>query len=131
MKTPRYAREIPQRYRLEAAKCAGCGKIHFPPRLICPDCQSRNFETVKLQDQGKVATYTVIHVAPEQFATQTPYIVAIVELDDGVKITSQIVDCAADEVKIGDKVKVVFRKVQQDGRAGILCYGYKCVLSRQ
>jgi uncharacterized OB-fold protein len=130
MKSPRYTREIPQRYRLEAAQCQGCGKIHFPPRLICPNCQSRNFQAVKLQDEGKVVTYTVIHVAPEQFATQTPYIIGIIELNDGVKITSQIVDCALDEVNIGDPVKVVFRKVQQDGPAGILCYGYKCVLSR-
>ncbi|MFQ6113061.1 MAG: Zn-ribbon domain-containing OB-fold protein [bacterium] len=130
MKSPRYTREIPQRYRLEAAKCKSCGKIHFPPRLICPDCQSCDFHIVKLQDEGKVLTYTVIHVAPQQFGTQTPYIVAIVELNDGVKITSQIVDCAPDEVNIGDKVKVVFRKVQQDGHAGILCYGYKCVLLR-
>ncbi len=130
MKSPQYTREIPQRYRLEAAQCGGCGKIHFPPRLICPSCRSRDFQTVTLRDEGKIATYTVIHVAPEQFSVQTPYVVAIVELDDGVKITSQIVDCAIDEVNIGDKVKVVFRKIQQDGRAGILCYGYKCVLAR-
>lgn len=130
MKSPRYTREIPRRYRLEAAKCDGCGKIYFPPRLVCSDCQSRDFHAVKLQEKGKVLTYTVIHVAPEQFATQTPYIIAIVELNDGVKITSQVVDCAVDDVKIGDKVKVVFRKIQQDGRSGILCYGYKCVLAR-
>ncbi|MFQ5769204.1 MAG: Zn-ribbon domain-containing OB-fold protein [bacterium] len=130
MKSPRYTREIPQRYRLEAAKCESCGKIHFPPRLICPECHSCNFQVVKLQDQGKVVTYTVIHVAPEQFATQTPYIVAIVELMDGVRLTCQIADCAPDEVKIGDKVKVIFRKIQQDGAAGIICYGYKCVLSK-
>ncbi|MFQ5709303.1 MAG: Zn-ribbon domain-containing OB-fold protein [bacterium] len=130
MKSPRYTREIPQRYRLEAAKCQSCGRIHFPPRLVCPACQSRDFQSVRLQEQGKVVTYTVIHVAPEQFATQTPYVVAVVELDDGVKITSQIVDCASDEVHISDPVKVIFRKVQRDGPAGILCYGYKCVLSR-
>lgn len=130
MKSPRYTREIPQRYRLEAAKCQSCGKIHFPPRVICPGCKSRNFKVVKLQDEGRVLTYTIIHVAPDQFETQTPYVVAIVELNGGVKITSQIVDCTLDELKIGDKVRVVFRKVQQDGRSGILCYGYKCVLLR-
>ncbi|MFQ5605208.1 MAG: Zn-ribbon domain-containing OB-fold protein [bacterium] len=130
MKSPRYTREIPQRYRLEAAKCQGCGKIHFPPRLVCSHCQSREFTTVTLQNQGKVLTYTIIHIAPEQFATQTPYVVAIIELNDGVKITSQIVDCAPEEVQIGSKVELVFRKVQQDGQAGILCYGYKGVLVR-
>jgi uncharacterized OB-fold protein len=128
MKSPRYSREIPQRFRLEAARCASCGQVHFPPRLICRSCKSSDFQEVRLQDCGKILTYTVIHVGPEQFSTQTPYIVAIVELNDGVKITTQIVDCAVDDVKTGDNVKVVFRKIQQDGHSGILCYGYKCVL---
>ena len=130
MKSPRYTREIPQRFRLEAAKCESCGKIYFPPRLICQECKSRNFSVVRLRDEGKVVTYTIIHVAPDQFATQTPYIVAIVELNSGVNITCQIVDCASDEVQIGTKVKVTFRKIQEDGHAGVLCYGYKCVLLR-
>lgn len=123
----RYWREIPQRYRLEAAKCAGCGKVGFPPRTVCPKCGKTEFETTRLSDRGVIVTFAVIHVAPPQFAGQTPYAVGIVELDGGVRITSQIVDCPLDKIEIGQKVRVEFRRIQEDGRAGVICYGYKCV----
>lgn len=128
MPSPRYAREIPQRYRLEAGKCTNCGKVSFPPRLICPSCKSRKFSPVRLQDEGTIVTFTVIRVACEQFSMQTPYVVGIVELNDGVRITTQIVDCLPEEVAIGKPVKVVFRRIQAEGKSGILCYGYKCRL---
>ncbi len=123
----KYWREIPQRFRLEAAKCASCGKIFFPPRLICDKCKSRQFEKIRLKDEGKVLTYTIIRVGSSQFADQTPYAVGVVELDDGVRITSQIVDCDFDKLTIGQRVRIEFRKIQKVGAAGILCYGYKCV----
>ncbi len=129
MPVPRYTREIPQRFRLEAARCKSCGKVLFPPRLVCPQCGSKEFEKVRLSDEGKVLTFTVIRVAPKQFATQTPYVVAVVELPEGARITAQVVDCRPEEVEIGKSVKLVFRKVQEEGKTGILCYGYKCVLS--
>lgn len=128
MPTPsRYWREIPQRYRLEAKKCKKCGTILFPPRLICPECQSREFEDIKLVDKGKVLTFTIIRVPPHQFVDQAPFAVGIVELDDGVKLTGQIVDCNFEDIKIGMRVKTEFRKIYNEGESGILCYGYKFV----
>ncbi len=127
MVTPaRYWREIPQRFRLEAGKCAKCGKIYFPPRLVCA-CGGRKFETVRLNDQGTLQTFTVIHTAPSQFSDETPYVVGVVEMDKGVRLTAQIVDCEPEKLQIGQKVKVEFRKIQSVGEAGILCYGYKFV----
>ena len=127
MITARYAREIPQRYRLEAAKCMKCGDTSFPPRLICPKCKGKNFETVALNDEGKLLTYTVVRVASEKFSKETPFAVGIIELNDGVKVTAQIADAEVDELEIGQKVKLVFRKIQEEGKAGIICYGYKAV----
>lgn len=128
MSTPaRYWREIPQRYRLEANKCTGCGKINFPPRLICSVCHSKDMEKTKLAETGKVLTYTIIRVPPHRFVDQAPYAVGIVELDDGVKITGQIVDCDFEDIKIGLNVKIEFRKLFDVGESGILCYGYKFV----
>ena len=127
MVTPaRYWREIPQRYRLEAGKCAKCGKIYFPPRLVC-SCGSRKFETVQLQDEGTLRTFTVIRTAPSQFSDEAPYVVGIVEMNEGVRLTAQIVDCELDRLEIGQKVRIEFRRIQTIGEAGILCYGYKCV----
>jgi len=128
MPTPsRYWREIPQRYRLEAAKCKGCGVVAFPPRQVCPDCKGRTFETVTLADAGKILTYTIIRVPPHPFADQAPYAVGIVELDDGVRLTGQIVDCSFEDLKVGQRVKIEFRKVYQEGEAGVIYYGYKFV----
>jgi len=123
----RYWREIPQRYRMEAGRCTSCSATYFPPRLVCAECGSRRFETVKLRDEGHIVTYTVIRVGPSQFADQTPFAVGIIELDGGVRITSQIVDCEFDKVAIGQRVRLEFRRIQKQGDAGILCYGHKCV----
>jgi uncharacterized OB-fold protein len=127
MSVPAYRRAMPQRYRYEAAKCKECGELFFPPRLICDKCKSREFETVNLNREGVVKTYTVIHVAPSQFVDQAPYAIGVVELKDGVSILSQIVDCEFDNLKIGMPVRLEFRKVSEDGKGGIINYGYKCV----
>ena len=131
MITPRYHREIPQRYRLEAGKCKQCGHISFPPRLVCPKCKSKSFETVNLSREGKILTLTIIRVAPEKFSKETPYVVAIIELNDGVRLTAQVADCDIEKVEIGDKVKLVFRKIQDEGKSGLHCYGYKAVQLKQ
>ncbi len=123
----RYWREIPQRYRLEAGKCRSCNAIFFPPRRVCSNCGKRQFETVKLNDHGHIVSYTVIRVGPSQFADQTPYAVGIVELDGGVRITAQIADTDFNDLAIGQRVRLEFRRIQKQGDAGILCYGHKCV----
>jgi len=128
MTTPaRYWREIPQRYRYEGVKCKKSGQIFFPPRLICPEHKSDDFEKINLETQGKIVTYTVVRVAPPQFRDLVPYAVAIVELNDGARITAMIADCEPEEVKIDMPVRIEFRKIHQEGEAGIICYGYKCV----
>jgi uncharacterized OB-fold protein len=128
MPTPsKYWREIPQRYRLEAKKCKKCGIVLFPPRLICPECKNREFKDIKLADRGKILTYTIIRVAPKQFVDQAPFAVGIAELDDGVKLMGQVVDCDFKDLKIGQRVRIEFRKIYDEGEAGILCYGYKFI----
>jgi hypothetical protein len=123
----RYWREIPQRYRREAGRCTKCGTVFFPPRLVCRGCGGREFETTTLADEGTVETFTVIRVAPTGFEDEVPYAVGVVKLDDGVKLTAQIVDVDPGEIAIGDRVRVEFRRVQEDGESGIICYGYKFV----
>jgi uncharacterized OB-fold protein len=130
MPAPQYAREIPQRYRLEAARCSGCRKVAFPPRRVCSGCHGESFEMIVLSDQGKLVTWTVIHVAPGDFSGQAPYVLGIVELDEGVRITAQIADCDPQELDFGAPVRRVLRRLRAEGPGGILQYGYKFVLSR-
>ena len=128
MISPRYAREIPQRYRLEASKCKSCGNVSFPPRLICPECKSREFETIKLSEKAEILTYTIIRVASDAFSKITPFAIAVIAVDSGARLMTQIADSPIDKVKIGEKVKLVFRKIQDEGKSGLHCYGYKAVL---
>ena len=130
MIVPRYTREIPQRFRLEGAECTGCGKISFPPRRICPSCSGQDFRPRTLAREGTILSYTIVHVAAESFELQTPFAVGIIETPEKVRLTAQIVDCDFSELSIGKKVRLVLRKIQKEGHAGILQYGYKAVLER-
>lgn len=120
-------REYPQRYRLEAAKFRKSGKTYFPPRKIDPETGDTEFEIVRLPDTGKLLTYTVIRIAPQQWSDQSPYAIGIAELADGTRVMAQLTDCSVDDVKIGMPVRVEFRRVQSEGPAGVISYGYKFV----
>ncbi len=128
MSTPaRYWREIPQRYRYEANKCKKTGNIFFPKRLVTPGMKGRDFEDVNLATEGKVITYTTVAVAEPRFTDMVPYTCAIVEMEDGARMTAMLADIAPEEVKAGMKVRIEFRKMYSDGEAMLHCYGYKCV----
>ncbi len=129
MRSPaRSWREHPQRYRLEAARCTGCGRILYPPRVVCPACRGREFETVTLPRKGTVVTYTVIDVPPTGFQGQAPLVLALVELENGVRTMVQIADVPAKEqLEIGMPVKLEFRRISEDGEAGLIFYGHKAV----
>jgi len=124
----RFWREIPQRYNIIGNKCGSCNNIYFPPREACPFCRRKSIgkmQDIKLCGKGEIVTYTIIHDAPGNFKEQVPYPIAIIKLEEGPKITAQIVDCDIDVVKIGMKVKSTFRRIQEDGYKGAIYYGYK------
>ena len=127
MPSPRYWREVPSRFRLEAVRCRTCGKVSFPARAICPGCRGTEFEKTALTREGKVVTSTVLYVAPNEFAMETPYAVAIVETPEGPRLMVQLVDCEPEAVEPGLPVALEFRLVRQEGHGGILCYGHKAV----
>jgi hypothetical protein len=126
LSAPRYWREIKYRYRLIGSRCLKCGKIYFPRRLVCRVCGSKKLEEYKLSEKGKIETFTVIRRNPPLgYEKNVPYIVAVVRLEEGVNVLSQIVDCSPEEVKIGMSVELTFRKVREDGKEGIIEYGFK------
>ena len=127
MPSPRYWREVPNRFRLEAAKCTGCGKISFPGRRICPECRGTELEKTNLSLSGKVVTSTVIHVSPTDLMMEAPYAMAVIETPEKVRLTAQVVDCEPSEVGPGMDVQLEFRRIRKEGNSGILCYGFKAV----
>jgi uncharacterized protein len=94
--------------KLMAGKCQKCGKIHLPPRPLCDNCFSTDFEWVNVSGKGKLLTYTVINIAPAQFQALTPYAVGIVQLENGVKIPGMIQGVTQEQLKIGMKLTLDF-----------------------
>ena len=123
-------RAYPQAYRLEAARCKKCGKVFFPPRLVCNNCNGREFEQFKMQRTGKVVTHTIIRTPADEFSGEAPFALGIIQMDDGPRLTSQIVDVAFEEIKIGMPVKLEFRRISSEGESGIIHYGHKAVPAR-
>lgn len=127
MEVAKHWRETPERYRMEAEKCSKCGTITFPGRIICPDCGSRKFVKHQLSSKGKLVTFTIIRTAPDGFEDLAPYAVGIIELKDGIKILAQITDCDPEKLKTGDKLEAKFRRMNEDGKTGMIYYAYKFV----
>ncbi len=129
---PRYWRGIPQHYRLEAARCvaAGCNEVSFPPRAVCASCGGRESVVYPLPREGKLLSFSVLQSAPPDFALDPPYAVGLIELSDGTRLTAQVTGTDLENLHEGMAVRYAFRKVQQDGEAGTLLYGYKFVPAR-
>jgi len=120
-------REKAQKYRLEAGKCKRCGKILFPPRLICPKCGGKEFDVINLPLEGKILSWTVIHTGHPSFSDLQPYGIVLIEVMEDVKILMPFADFKREDLKIGSKVKIEFRKIQEGGEDGVIAYGYKAV----
>ncbi len=126
---PLYWRLKKSKYNLIGSKCTRCSRLFYPQRSFCPDCR-RKGKTGDFQfsGRGRIVSYTVIRVPPNGFEKFSPYAVAIIQLDEGVNITGQV--CAGPEdIKTGQTVKPVFRKMYEDGHGGPIHYGLKFELA--
>jgi uncharacterized OB-fold protein len=130
MSIARFWRETPRRYNLSGAKCANCQTVYFPPRTVCPSCSVHRrsigrLEPFQLSGEGEVLSYTVVHEPAEGFEMQVPYVLALVETREGPRLTGPVVDIDPADVRIGLKVRAAFRKLREEGAAGVIHYGYK------
>lgn len=115
----RFNREV---YRLIGVRCKKCGHITYPRRKICPICGSLELEDYKLSRRGTVHTFCINWVLPPGLEPPVPLVV--VDLEGGGRYEGIITEVAQPEqVKIGDKVEMVLRKVSSD--RGLNIYGYK------
>ena len=119
-------RRIPERYRIVGVRCETCKSAFFPKRLVCSKCRRKGkLVEVQFAGKGKVFSYTEVSSPPEGFEDQVPYLLAVVELDEGAKLTGMIVDAHIKDVKIGSRVERVFRVIQSDDPEGLIHYGFK------
>ena len=128
MTVARFWRENESRYNLIGTKCGNCERLYFPPRSVCPVCHRKSLgkmEHFQLEGRGEVLSFSIVHDAPSQFELQKPYVIAMIEMVEGIRLTGQIIDCDPAEVIIGMKVQATIRKIGEEGPSGIIHYGYK------
>jgi uncharacterized OB-fold protein len=94
--------------KLMAGKCLKCGKLHLPPRPLCDSCYATQFEWMQISNEGKLLTYTIIHIAPTQFQNLAPYAIGIIQLSDGLKLSGVIQNVPTEQLKIDMLLKVDF-----------------------
>jgi uncharacterized protein len=94
-------------HRLLIQRCAGCGQFRHPPRPMCPSCNSVDWNAVEASGNGTVYSF-VLPRHPQFPFMEYPYIVALVELEEGTRIVSNIVGTAPEDVSIGLPVVVTF-----------------------
>ncbi len=90
-------------------KCKSCGQTHWYPRELCPFCMG-DTEWIEASGKGTIYSLSVM-----QRGNPNPYCIAYVSLDEGVTMMTQIVDCDLEALKIGQKVKLVFKPSEGDG----------------
>jgi uncharacterized protein len=96
-------------HRLEIQRCEACGQYWFPPSQSCPHCQSANFTWTPVSGRGKVFSFVTYHrVYHPAFAKEVPYVVALVELEEGPRLLTNIVGVPADAVTCDMPVQVTF-----------------------
>ena len=102
------------REELLLQRCEACGAHVFYPRHNCTECGSRSLTWVPARGTGTLFTYTVARRPTHPaFADRVPYLIAVVELDEGPRMTTNLVDCDPEEAAIGMRVEVAFGELQE------------------
>ena len=97
------------------AKCTACGTVSYPSHAVCPNCRQEAFEPFEIGGEGKVLTFTDVYALAIDYETR--YLrLAIVKLDDGLRVTGQLL---ADEPKLGLRVKTRVGVVRETGERKI------------
>jgi len=99
--------------RLSGLKCGGCGEISAQPRIICARCGGKDLEIIEFKGGGVIQTFTVNFVAAEGRESEAPYIVAIVELDEGPWVMGNIAGIKPNEATMD----IMGKKVLMEGSA--------------
>lgn len=98
-----------KRRKLLIQHCHDCHQYQFYPRNFCSSCMSADVEYVNASGIGKVKSYTIVHRAiSPAYANEVPYVIALIELEEGPVMMSNIIDCDLKDVSIGKQVQVVF-----------------------
>lgn len=104
--------------RLVVQQCAECERLRHYPQELCPSCHSKDYGWRELSGRGHIYSYTISHRAfHPAWKDRVPYAIVTIELDEGVRMVSELMDAAADDARIGRRVEVCFRDIDGFGLA--------------
>ncbi|WP_369235328.1 Zn-ribbon domain-containing OB-fold protein [Streptomyces sp. R21] len=108
--------------RLLLRRCGACGRAHHYPREFCPHCWSEDVTWIRASGNATLYTWSVVHrndLPP--FGARVPYVAAVVDLDEGPRMMTEVVECAEGALRVGMGLEVAFREVgdtEEQGQAG-------------
>ena len=104
--------EAAKRHELVMPRCTICDHLFFYPRSECPRCLSNHLEWMQVSGRGRLHTYTLVYQpANAAFRDDAPYIYAVVQLDEGPRMVSNVVQCEIDAVRVDMPLEVIFDDV--------------------
>lgn len=100
--------------KLLMPRCDACGKSWFPPSLLCPHCNARKWTWTPTSGRGRIFSYVVYHrVYHPGFADEVPYAVAVIELDEGPRMISNVIGIAPDKLACDMRVEIVYQPITE------------------
>lgn len=101
--------------KLMIQRCSACGHYQFYPRLLCTECMSAEVESIQASGHGKVISCTIVRQAiSPAYVADVPYVVALIQLDEGPTMMSNVTGCNPEHVAIGMPVEVIFEKWSEE-----------------
>jgi len=100
--------------RLVLQRCSACGTWMYPVRPRCVECFSDRVEWSEASGKGTLYSFAIVHTPYAGFEDEVPYDISTIDLDEGVRITATVVDCANEELRIGMPVEVVFHRLSDE-----------------
>jgi uncharacterized OB-fold protein len=107
--------EATKRHQLVLQKCDKCGTFRYYPRPRCPECLSAEATWTEVSGHGTVYTFTIVHrPLARWFAKKVPLVCAVIELDEGVRMMSNVENIDPQDVRVGLPVRVIFDDVDEE-----------------
>ena len=102
-------------HRLLIQRCDECGRHQFYPRPFCAKCWSADIAWVEASGRARLYSYSIVHQNDlPPFPERVPYVAAVVDLDEGPRMLSNVVDCPHDEIDVGMALEVEYRELNDD-----------------
>lgn len=106
--------EALREHRFITTRCSQCGRVSYPPRVLCPACLGDAREWIELCGRGVIYAFTRHHIVPRAYIAEAPYVTAMVDLEEGPRILTRIENADYEELKIGQAVKIGYKPLADE-----------------